>query len=103
MTKKEKTAQEDTTEQQPSKEDDLPSQLTSNQSPEGLQTIPEFAVYLHVSNRTIYRMIERGQLEAVKVGKGTRITPEAQRKCIEGLPKCEYRNGRLQTVEKGAT
>lgn len=73
--------------------------MTDNIGSERLKSIPEFAAYLGVSVRTFYRMIERGQVEAVKLGKFTKITPEAQRKCIDNLPRCSYQRGRLQPVD----
>lgn len=58
-------------------------------------SIPQFASFLGLSIRSVYRMIERGQVEVVKIGKCTRITPEGQRRCISTLPKAEYHNHRL--------
>lgn len=74
---------------------------TNDTASEGLRSIAQFAAYLGVSVRTLYRMIERGQVEVVKVGRSTKITPEAQKKCIDSLPRCKYQGGRLQPMYEG--
>lgn len=42
----------------------------------GLYTVKDLAKILAVKPLTIYRMIERGQLPAVKIGKTIRFKPE---------------------------
>jgi excisionase family DNA binding protein len=39
-------------------------------------TVAEVAKYLRVSNMTVYRLINAGQLAAVRVGRGYRIREE---------------------------
>lgn len=47
-------------------------QPTSN--PDRLLTIPEAADLLHISERTVYRLIERGELPPlIKIGRASRI------------------------------
>lgn len=41
---------------------------------EPLYTVPEVAQYLRCSTRTIFDLIHRGDLHAVKIGRLTRIT-----------------------------
>ncbi len=47
-------------------------------------TIPEVASYLRVSARTIYRLIDRKELNAVRIGRQWRIPRAA---LPSGLPK----------------
>lgn len=42
----------------------------------GLYTVKDLAKILAVKPLTIYRMVERGQLPAVKIGKSIRFKPE---------------------------
>jgi excisionase family DNA binding protein len=42
-------------------------------------TVSEVAVYLRVARMTVYRMIDRGDLSAVRVGKSFRIPAQALR------------------------
>lgn len=39
-----------------------------------LYTVPEVARYLRCSTRTIFDLIHRGELHAIKIGRLTRIT-----------------------------
>lgn len=41
-----------------------------------LLTVEEVADYLRLSNLTVRRMIERGEIPAVRIGKGIRIREE---------------------------
>ncbi len=41
--------------------------------PENLVTVREAAGFLRISARTVYRLIESGQIEAVRIGKQWRI------------------------------
>ncbi len=41
--------------------------------PESLVTVREAASFLRISARTVYRLIESGQIEAVRIGKQWRI------------------------------
>ncbi|MFZ3062877.1 MAG: helix-turn-helix domain-containing protein [Actinomycetota bacterium] len=42
-----------------------------------LLTVPEVAAMLRVSTMTVYRLIKRGELSAIRVGRGYRITSQA--------------------------
>jgi excisionase family DNA binding protein len=46
-------------------------------------TVTEVARQLRVSNMTVYRLVNSGQLPAVRVGRGYRITEEGVRKYLE--------------------
>lgn len=41
---------------------------------EPLYTVPEIAEYLRCSTRTIFDLIHRGDLHAIKIGRLTRVT-----------------------------
>lgn len=47
-------------------------------------TVDEAAAMLRVSSWSVYRMIERGELKAVKVGSLTRIPTDNLRKFLAG-------------------
>lgn len=49
-----------------------------------LMTIPETAAILHVAPKTISRMIKRGTLDAVRIGRSIRIRHEDVRHIIFG-------------------
>lgn len=42
-------------------------------APENLLTVPEVATYLKISARTVYRLIEQGELIAYRIGKQWRL------------------------------
>ena len=46
-------------------------------------TVGEVARHLRVSNMTVYRLVNSGQLAAVRVGRGYRIREEDVRKYLE--------------------
>ena len=46
-------------------------------------TVAEVARQLRVSNMTVYRLVKAGQLRAVRVGRGYRITEDDVRKYLE--------------------
>jgi excisionase family DNA binding protein len=49
-----------------------------------LMTIGEAATILHVSPRTIRRIIERGELEVVRIGRSIRVRREDIKQIISG-------------------
>jgi excisionase family DNA binding protein len=51
-----------------------------------LITVGEAATSLHVSPRTIRRLIERGELHALRIGRSVRIRPEDVKHIILGEP-----------------
>jgi excisionase family DNA binding protein len=46
-------------------------------------TVAEVARHLRVSNMTVYRLVNSGQLPAVRVGRGYRIREDDVRKYLE--------------------
>jgi excisionase family DNA binding protein len=46
-------------------------------------TVGEVAKHLRVSNMTVYRLVNSGQLAAVRVGRGYRIRTDDVRKYLE--------------------
>jgi excisionase family DNA binding protein len=46
-------------------------------------TVGEVAKHLRVSNMTVYRLVNSGQLAAVRVGRGYRIREDDVRKYLE--------------------
>ena len=46
-------------------------------------TVSEVAKHLRVSNMTVYRLVNSGQLAAVRVGRGYRIREDDVRKYLE--------------------
>ncbi len=50
---------------------------------ENFLTVGEVARHLRVSNMTVYRLVNSGQLAAVRVGRGYRIREEDVRKYLE--------------------
>jgi excisionase family DNA binding protein len=46
-------------------------------------TVSEVAKHLRVSNMTVYRLVNSGQLAAVRIGRGYRIREEDVRKYLE--------------------
>lgn len=50
-----------------------------NTHPEPHVTVIEFADYLTVSEDTVYRLVEKGALEGVRVGRSLRIKTESAR------------------------
>jgi excisionase family DNA binding protein len=61
----------------PGRSTDQPAQL------DGFLTVAEVAKYLRVSNMTVYRLVNSGQLAAVRVGRGYRIRERDVRKYLE--------------------
>ena len=59
---------------------------TSSMNPslaERFLTVGEVARHLRVSNMTVYRLVNSGQLAAVRVGRGYRIREDDVRKYLE--------------------
>lgn len=50
---------------------------------ENFLTVGEVARHLRVSNMTVYRLVNSGQLAAVRVGRGYRIRRDDVRKYLE--------------------
>lgn len=48
-----------------------------------LWSVEEVAERLHVSRAIVYKMIHEGQLEAIRIGRLFRITPEGYRRMLE--------------------
>ena len=48
-------------------------------------TVPETAAHLRVSAKTIYRLIERGQLPALRVGSQSRVDEAALEAWLEEI------------------
>ena len=46
-------------------------------------TVSEIAERLHLSTRTIRRLIERGELDAYRIGRLIRISPDGLQRFIE--------------------
>lgn len=44
---------------------------------DGVLTVPDVAEWMHVSEKTVYRLVRRGELEAFKVGAAVRIRRSA--------------------------
>ena len=55
--------------------------MTSSPPPQ-LLTVPEVALILRVSARTVYRLIAEKKLPVVRIGRSVRITPSAVSKII---------------------
>ena len=53
---------------------------------DALFTIPETGKIIKKGTTSIYALIKAGELEALKLGKSTRITGKAIKKLIAGLP-----------------
>lgn len=53
---------------------------------QGLKTIDQFCGDHALSRATFYRMLKRSEIEAVKVGAATRITPEQEAAWLASLP-----------------
>jgi excisionase family DNA binding protein len=49
-----------------------------------LLTVKEVAQFLRCSTRTVQRLIDTRELEAVRIGRSVRVRPEALKKLIEG-------------------
>ena len=56
--------------------------MASNESDE-LLTVDEVAEYLRLNSATVYRKIESGELDAVRLGKGTRAPMRIRRSVFE--------------------
>lgn len=56
---------------------------SSESADERMLTVQEVAQRLHISTRTVLALIQRGELEAVRVGRSVRIEPAALRAYIE--------------------
>jgi excisionase family DNA binding protein len=63
---------------------------------DNLVTVREAANYLRISARTVYRLIESGQIGAVRIGKQWRIP-------ASDLPGREQLSGQPQATETQAT
>jgi excisionase family DNA binding protein len=50
--------------------------VNPNESRSRFVTVAEVASQLRVSNMTVYRLVQAGQLPAVRVGRSYRIRPE---------------------------
>ncbi|HLI01723.1 MAG TPA: helix-turn-helix domain-containing protein [Acidimicrobiales bacterium] len=50
--------------------------MSSNESRSRFVTVAEVAAALRVSNMTVYRLVQSGQLPAVRVGRSYRIREE---------------------------
>ncbi len=51
------------------------------------RTVKDFCRAYGISRRQVYRLIDDGKLEAVKVGSATRIIEESARRWFENLPR----------------
>lgn len=67
----------------------LPAQITAQKTQGALEsgrqpliTVGEAAAYLHVSQRTVRRMIVSGNLAVIRIGRSIRINPEVIEKII---------------------
>jgi excisionase family DNA binding protein len=59
------------------------SQAVDRPLVESFLTVGEVARHLRVSNMTVYRLVNSGQLPAVRVGRGYRIRENDVRKYLE--------------------
>jgi len=55
------------------------------------RTIKDFCRAYGISRRQVYRLIDDGKLEAVKIGTATRIMEDSARRWFEALPRVGYR------------
>jgi excisionase family DNA binding protein len=62
-----------------------------DQPPRALYAPAEVERLLGVSHATIYRLLGRGALAAVKIGAATRITAESIERYLASLPAAEVR------------
>lgn len=62
---------------------------TSELNQQGGSTIPQFANRYHLGVATVWREIKRGKLEAVKIGRTTRILSDAEKRYLDSLPRRE--------------
>jgi excisionase family DNA binding protein len=51
--------------------------------PPRLLTIRDVAEFLQVSTRTVHRLIDRGELAVIRIGRSVRVRPEAVHALIE--------------------
>ena len=57
--------------------------MTNSPTPP-LLNVPEVALILHVSVRTVHRLIAEKKLPVVRIGRSVRVKPEAVARIIEG-------------------
>jgi excisionase family DNA binding protein len=65
--------------------------MADDLSDDGLSTIPETKTILNTSTSTMYRLIEAGKLDAIKLGTATRITNRSIKALIAGAPRLMLR------------
>lgn len=53
-------------------------------APERALTVDELADYLHVHRRTVIRLVERGEIPALRLGRIYRFDPERIRALFDG-------------------
>jgi len=51
--------------------------VPSNPDLTPLLTVAEVAIYLHVSTRTVRRLIDSKELQAIRIGRAVRVSEEA--------------------------
>lgn len=59
--------------------------VTTTTTNRGLLTVPQAMGHLMCSRTTIYKLVAEGKLEAVKIGKLTRITERSLNSLIDGV------------------
>ena len=55
----------------------MPNQVSQNQIPQLVYTVEEVSAVLKVSNKTVYRLVDRGLLRATKALRHLRITKKS--------------------------
>jgi excisionase family DNA binding protein len=65
---------------------------TQKEGPRGvlLHTVPEACAIGGFSRSELYRRLAAGDLEAVKLGRATRITAESLRRMVARLPRATF-------------
>ena len=56
---------------------------TGSYEPVDLMSVEEVAAKLKVCKATVYKMVRKGQIEAVHLGRLVRITPEGYKQLLE--------------------
>jgi len=50
-----------------------------------LMTVNEVAEYLRVSKMTVYRLIEKNEIQSVRVGRSLRVAEDAVERYVRGI------------------
>ena len=66
------------------------------EAPSALLPVPVAAQRLGVGRSTLYVLLGRGDIEAVKVGRRTLVTEVSLARLVAGLPRAEFRGRRRE-------